>query len=411
MFRHGGSLMQARKIIMLALAISLMSQAALAYNRHGHHKSYKYAKEEFIPQPRFWGGIEYMTMWEQNGPVNAPLVTRNINSPSSGIIGEPGTRIIYGNESGVDLNYHNSNGGRLTLGGWIDDYHLYGLEANGFLLQKVYTNFDAFSPGGGFPSVSIPYFQTQPAPRGEAAVSANGNPNAISVNTSSQLWGAEVNFVYNISNRTRIPLELLAGFRYWSLNESLSLNDTIYDTVGESATDGLVSYSDSFQAQNNFYGLNLGVRSKLVAQKGLTLEVIGKVALGANAELLDIDGTTVVTRSALGIPSGVINGGIFAQQSNDGSFTHNTFAVLPEGQIKLGYMLAPNVRVYISYDVMYINNAIRPGNQIDRNINTTQNMALTGATAIVGGLSPSKPSFNNSSFLVQGGTAGLEVKL
>ncbi len=403
------------KYTFLALmTLVFSSQMAFAQKTtHGYryHKPYRYAKEEFIPQPRFWGGVEYMSMWEQNGPLTVPLVTKNASPTALGSINESGTQIIYGSGSNQDLNYKNSNGGRLTLGAWIDDYHLYGIEFSGFLLEKVYTNFAASAHGGGFPVISVPFFETQPT-SGESAVSAFGNPNAISVNTSSQLWGAELDFIYNLSNMTRYlyPLEVFAGFRFMSLDESLSLNDTIYDTTAP-ITNGIVYYTDDFNTQNNFYGLELGARTKIVTQHKLTLDLIAKVALGANAELIDIQGATTVTNSGLGLPNGTAGAGIFSQPSNTGSYTHNTFAVLPEAQIKLGVMLAPNVHPYISYDVMYLNNVVRPGQQIDRNINITENPVLSGATAVTGPLSPTKPSFNETSFLVQGVTVGLEIAL
>jgi len=399
-----------KTIVAAVVALLFSSQMALAQKtKHSnrYYKQFRYAKEEFIPQPRFWGGIEYMSMWEQNGPLTVPLVTQNPNPFVLGAIDEVGTNIIYGNGSGQNLNYYNSNGGRLTLGGWIDDYHLYGLEFNGFLLEKVYTNFDAAAHGGTFPVVSIPFFETSPSP-GESAVSAFGNPNAVSVNTSSQLWGAELNLIYNLSNMLRYPTEVFAGFRFMSLDETLSLNDTIFDTTPP-VTNGVVSFTDDFNTQNNFYGLELGARTKIVTQYKITLDVIAKVALGANAELIDISGNTQVVNGGLGQTTGIVNGGIFSQQSNTGSFTHNTFAVLPEAQIKLGYMLAPNVHPYVSYDVIYLNNVVRPGQQINRNINITENPVLSGATAVTGPLSPTKPSFNETSFVVQGLTVGLEI--
>lgn len=404
--------------ISLIFVITLLyNQTALAKHvNYRHYKQFKYAKEEFRPRPRLWGSLEYMNMWEQSGPVSIPLVTQNNDPAALGIIGEPGTQIIYGDGSGQDLAYGNISGGRITLGGWIDDRDLYGIEFSGFLLEKKYTNFEASSPGGDFPVVSIPFFSTSPVPAGEAAVSAKSpfstnNPNNISVHTGSQLWGAELNWVYNLTNRTRYPLQALAGFRYMSLDESLTLNDTIFDTTGTRPTMGVLSYSDDFNTQNNFYGIQFGLRSNWVAQNGFTLDILAKVALGENAEVIDISGNTTSTKAAMGVATGTYNSGIFAQESNMGSYDHNTFAVLPEFQLKLGYLPSPNVHPYIGYDGMYMNKVVRPGEQINRNINTTESVALSGGTTVSGALSPTKPSFNNTSFWIQGVTVGIEVRL
>lgn len=402
--------------LFIAILFSSPSSTYAKNTKYGYHKSYRYAKEEFIPKPRFWGGLEYMNMWENNGPMDIPLVTQNSDFTALGALGETGTHIIYGNGSGRDINYGSISGGRVTLGGWIDEDNLFGLEFSGFLLEKKYTNFETSSPGGEFPIVAVPYHATQPVNE-QTAVSGNSlfltnNPTNISVNTSSQLWSAELNLVYNLATISRYPLQALAGFRYMSLEETLSLNNTIFDTSGLTPSNGVTSFTDDFQTQNNFYGFQLGLRSKSVAPNGITLDVTAKVALGENAEVIDITGNTMITNDALGIGVETLNSGIFAQPTNAGSFNRNTFAVLPEVQIKVGYMITPNVHPYIGYDVMYLNKVVRPGEQINNNINSTESPALSdGATSVTGSFSPGKPTFKNTNFWIQGVVVGFEINV
>ena len=67
--------------------------------------------------------------------------------------------------------------------------------------------------------------------------------------------------------------------------------------------------------------------------------------------------------------------------------------------------------VFAGYTMLYTNNVVRPGKQIDRSINDTQSVAISEdpAARLAG---PARPSFkfNGSDFWAQGVNVGLEYK-
>ena len=70
----------------------------------------------------------------------------------------------------------------------------------------------------------------------------------------------------------------------------------------------------------------------------------------------------------------------------------------------LGAQLTPYLKVFIGYDFLFWSQVVRPGDQIDRNVNLTQ--ALGGALA---GPAAPLPQFSGTSFWAQGVSAGVEL--
>ena len=87
----------------------------------------------------------------------------------------------------------------------------------------------------------------------------------------------------------------------------------------------------------------------------------------------------------------------------------NAPTVLPEVGLKLGYDLCPNLRIYAGYDFLFISSVVRPGNQIDVNVNRTQIPNVFGPQALVGPAFPA-PQFNPTTFWVQGFNFGMQYR-
>jgi hypothetical protein len=82
-------------------------------------------------------------------------------------------------------------------------------------------------------------------------------------------------------------------------------------------------------------------------------------------------------------------------------------AIVPEVGLNIGYQATRSIRAYVGYDFLYLSNVLRPGNQIDRSINTSQ----TVQSAIAGnspapGERPAVP-LSGSEFWAQGIHFGL----
>ena len=85
------------------------------------------------------------------------------------------------------------------------------------------------------------------------------------------------------------------------------------------------------------------------------------------------------------------------------------FAVVPELGINVGYQINPLWRVFVGYNFLYLSDVVRPGNQIDRVVNTTQLPSVLGPGMLVG---PARPTFvmKGTDFWAQGLSVGLEFR-
>ena len=111
-----------------------------------------------------------------------------------------------------------------------------------------------------------------------------------------------------------------------------------------------------------------------------------------------------LTPAVTTVTSGRTAGGLFAQPTNIGHYTRDVFAVVPEGNVQLGYQLTDRLRATVGYTFFYMSDVVRPGDQIDRTINP----ALLALPPAAGG--PARPAFQvrQSDFWAQGIDFGLE---
>src|SRR5262249_10836848 len=157
---------------------------------------------------------------------------------------------------------------------------------------------------------------------------------------------------------------------------------------------------------NNFYGAQCGFRAE-VRRERLYAELVGKVALGDSHLEGDTAGATAIALP--NSPPTVINRGLLALPSNSGRYTSDTFAVIPEVNLNVGFRFTERLRAFVGYTFLYWSSVTRPGNQIDRGLNLTQvpTSQLFGTVA-----GPVRPLFPlaTTDFWAQGLSFGLEVR-
>ncbi len=193
-------------------------------------------------------------------------------------------------------------------------------------------------------------------------------------------------------------MSVLAGFRYIDLREGLTIAST-ENLLGAFAGTSYTA-NDNFATKNQFFGAQLGVKAE--KQFGqFDGSAVAKVALGDNRQTVSIYGNSIVTGNSFGVPAGITPGGIFTQATNIGRQSRNQFAVVPEAQLEVGYHVSSGMRIFVGYDFIYLNNVVRPGNQIDTTINFTGNPAITPPGVLTGAARPG-PQFNGSAFWAQG---------
>jgi hypothetical protein len=188
------------------------------------------------------------------------------------------------------------------------------------------------------------------------------------------------------------------GYRYLRLGDHLAINDSITAQV---ALNGLPAGSqlqriDRFDSDNTFHGVDLGITG--VVERGpWSLGVVTKIAVGANDSSVDILG-------ARSVGSTVTGSGLLAQSAtNGGHFVRVQASAVPEIDLKFGYILRPNLRLYADYTLLYWFNVLRAGNQVDVNVDPA--FLLQGAA----GGTPARPalSLQQRDIWVQGISVGL----
>jgi Putative beta barrel porin-7 (BBP7) len=344
--------------------------------------------------PHFWASGEYLLWWVKSAPI-VPLATAgSANDFIPGALGQPNTQVI----SPTSLDYAPFSGGRATIGAWLDPDGKLGFEASGFLLETRSSSFIANTPPGNT-VFYVPFFDPTLLPPGENTFpfgSIGATQGAIAASESLRLWGGEANGLFNLINNDKLTLSALGGFRYLDLSEDLNIG-----TLGAGLGGSLLSL-DRFSTRNQFWGGQLGVRGE-ARFGGFFVNVTGKIGLGDMHESVNSNGV-----STSFIPGGpfTVPGGFFVQGTNNGRRTSDVFSVVPEVRAQIGYDVTNNVRVFVGYDYLYVSDVVRPGDQIDRQVNFTQQAAPVSTGALVGPAAP-LPQFNHTEFWAQGVSFGL----
>ncbi len=374
--------------------------------------------------PRLEVTGEYLLWWSKGANTGPPLLTTSPPNGANGVPGAvPGSTVLL---SAGDVGQNFRDGARFGLTYWLDDCASFGFDGRIFFTGDRTDRFQATSaefPNGLF----RPFFIANPVvpggpPLGEfrEVVTAPGSTTgSFSAVNRSQFWGAEANYRDNIwcscDCGSSFRADLLAGFRYLNLNESLTMTEDVVRVVpsamfpDELAGTHIVN-TDRFATYNNFYGGQIGT-SVGYRRDRLTVDLRATVALGTTDERLDIEGNQVRT-----IPGGqtlVLRGGLLALPTNSGDFSRNVFSVVPEIGLNVGYQVTDHIKAFVGYNYLYWSNVIRPGDQIDRVIDINNIPRFVNVPpGTIPAVFPPRPAaqFNGTDFWAQGVNFGVEYR-
>ncbi len=365
----------------------------------------------------FWFHTDYLLWWVKQGPNPEPLLTTG--SPDAfvpGLIGEPGTGVLYGQDP---IRFGTFSGIQLTAGAWLMGGQSLGLEARAFVLGERQLTSQYQSNGQGAPFLLRPFINTQLKAEDVATVTfpdliAGG----IQFTQSSQLWGSEFNIFHNLAADATSRFDLILGFRYLDLQET----STTVEVYGPLAVEGntvafnggsvgpghLITVTDEFKAHNAFYGGQIGAKTVFNLGSWI-IDVRYQLALGANREELDVAGSSIQSSTTNVTQQTGVPGGILAQTSNMGKRSSQSFSVVPSIELKVCYDLNANVRLHAGYSFLYWTSVMRPGDQIDRVIDPT---IVPTFDAFVPGAVSNRPMvlLNKSDFWAQGINFGFELR-
>lgn len=185
-------------------------------------------------------------------------------------------------------DYGGRSGGRFTFGKWLEPDQVFGCEATGFVLE------------GG--SVTTP---------------------GITGAAKASMWGVETNMRSTRCYFGNAAFDLLCGFRYIQVNESVNDSGSrIYAT-----------------AHNHYFGPQVGASFDWQWGPHVSLSGFAKIGVGA------ADETAKLTSPVL----------IFENR-------HTRYNYVPELNLTLGYQWTPNLRTTAGYNLLFFNNLERPIN-------------------------------------------------
>jgi hypothetical protein len=349
----------------------------------------------------WWGRAEYIQYWVRGFDIPA-LVTTSPAGTAQGTAGVlPAATVLFGDEQLHDES--GRSGARLTLGYWFDSCENCGLEWNVWGTEESSEFFSQTSTGT--PILARPFFNVLTNAQDAGLVAfPNIVSGTISVGSSSEIFGTEINYRHAIENNDCRRIDWLAGYRFFRLNEDLNIVEQTSSTnpQGQVPIGTAIDISDSFDTRNEFHGGQLGVMLERRRQRW-AMSVLAKLALGQMHQQLSVNGSTSVT-----VPGGATatnQGGFLALGSNIRDESRNEFAILPELGVNLHCQITDLWRASIGYNFMYVSNVIRPGQQIDTALDPNQ---FPPSTAV----NPNfpRPLFENNDLWIHGLTAGLECR-
>ncbi len=351
-----------------------------------------------------WSSYELLYWWPMRQPVPPLVVGTRTGLPQ--VFGDPNTSLLVG-ANAIDTEPH--AGGRFTTGSALNSSETVGYEITYYFLgTRTLRNRVTDLGANRVRSFGLPYTNAVTGANEVLTLAQPGaNSSLLSVATSTRVQGWEVNTVANVLDDKHLKINALAGWRYFQVHEGLRLEQT---QLRFADLPGMVRTADQFDAHNRFHGGQLGLHAD--ARRGaLFCEMTAKVAFGQNYEVVKNEGMTILQSPVQGGTATRAFGGsgIYVQPSNAGRTANGVFAVVPEGTIKFGFRIGDAGRVYCGYSFIYLSDAVRPGDQIDRTLNPAQIPLVNGTGPVFAADRPAR-IVTRSDFWAQGLIIGLETR-
>lgn len=351
-----------------------------------------------------WHSLELLYWWPVRQPIPPLVLGRRGGATSPGI--GSNLQLLAG---GRAIDSQPSAGGRFLLGTPLNTDQTLGLEVAYFFLgTRSFTQTVSNWGGNGVSFFGLSYTDATTGASELLTLGQTGSLfSTLGLSTSVRVQGWEVNTVANAWDRPALKLNTLLGYRYFMANEGLRIEQVQYRYRG---LGGIAETADQFDAHNRFHGGQIGLSADLRGRV-VFCEVVAKVAFGQNYQVVKTEG---MTHLVLPTPGGATwqtygGSGIFVQPSNFGRELRGVFAVLPEGSVKFGFRWGTAGRVYVGYNFIYLSDAVRPGDQIDRTLYPVQLPIVSGMPPVSGSDRPAR-LFSRSDFWVQGLVVGLETR-
>ena len=399
----------------------------------------------FGSRPVLWVRGEYLAWWA-DGMYIPPLVVR-------GEVGDNETPsdptddffnnafVVFGNQEVLDGV---RSGGRVRVGYWLDDYGQTAIEGEYFGFGQISTRF-VDGGDGTSPIVGRPFIDATTGLNAVEDVSFPGIMGTVAVDIDSTFQSAGIGIRRNLccvsgntccgdpvtcgsqvggcgamgcgSGVSEGPCATLFGkgtrhtdvyfgFRWAQLQEGLAIQENLEVIAPSTDVGTTFQVNDIFNTNNNFFGGELGFIWDWEYRRW-SLELLSKLGIGSTRQRVSINGYTIRTEPGEDPETG--SGGLLALDSNIGDYERNELSVLPQIGVTLGYKLTQRLKLTGGYTFVYWSNVVRPGEQIDLEVNPG-NLPFADPPDPDG--LPARPqfSFHQNDFWAHGLSAGLEYQ-
>jgi len=358
-----------------------------------------FAEAPGLDGSRWSTSAEYLLWWLKDSPAAPPLL-------STGTLGQPDFSPVLGSR---DYDVSPQSGGRFGVGYRFDPD--WAIEGIGFFLPSAADTRTVQSSGApGSARLVVPIFRVEESRESRLSIANPGEFSGTARESlTADLHGAELNVTRRLAGDDRWRLDLLGGFRYLRLHETLSFSASSV-TIPDP---DIFQITDVFETTNRFYGLQAGIRGEYARDRWF-VRATAKVALGVMRQSIDVTGSLLTNDFNDFLDPQRFVGGVFTQPSNIGGHDRDRFGVVPEVGLRVGYRLAPWASIVVGYTFLYANAVVRPGPQVDRDVNTTQSMAFQTpqtpppALTLTGPAAPSV-RWRESGFWAQGLSVGVSL--
>jgi Putative beta barrel porin-7 (BBP7) len=350
---------------------------------------------------RFWLSAEYLN-WRTRDQNVPPLITTSPDGTAkidAGVLGVPSTGVLF--DAGT-LENNDRSGGRFTLGFWLPCYCDVGLEASYLFLGRTGQSFSTSSNGS--PILARPLIDANTGAEISQLVAFPGLVSgSVAVDYSTRLWGLEANVRHKLCCGPCGFVDLIYGYRHMQLEDDVNISENL--TAG-----GLgIAIQDSFATRNIFNGGQIGLEAERRLWRRFFVNGYAKAAFGVNHQIVNINGSTLFTAVAPGVANPQ-PAGILSLPTNSGQSSRDRFAIVPEFGLKVGWDINERWRIWAGYSALWLTDAVRAGEQIDRVVNRSQiPNNVTGIGPLVGQPRPLVP-FQTQDFWAHGFNLGLEYR-
>jgi hypothetical protein len=345
------------------------------------------------PDGRTWAEADYVLYWLK--PVCFTVPGISAGSQSS-VLGQPGANLLEGDNK---FQFGGASGLRSRLGAWLTDDQLFGVEAEGFVLEQVAAGQTVTGNSSTAPTFLV--FQNPDNSNGALPFSIPGVVNAVSSAVgTSRWWDLEASLDTHFST-TRGPWLFqstwLAGIRYLELDDGVVITNH-QSLVADPAVAAMGQ--DNFATRNQFTGGQVGSRFS-VGRGPLALDMTAKLAVGGMYLVSTVAGSPLLSGASVLPP--LVPGPIQALPSNVGQLASDRIAVIPEFNLRLRWQVCNHVQLTLGYNVLYVSKILCPGDQMSPYLNTTE-LPYRGPAA---GPAEPGPKFVFTDAFAQGLEAGL----